>query len=406
MRKKTQIIKFKNLKRKSGLYYIEDISEPFSGIAETWVGGHLVKRLRLENGKHDGMTEHFHDNGELSYRVFFIEGIRQWSEHFFYESGELECRREYKNGNFHCQEYFYENGQLQSKTHFIMIDYRTFVDGLQEGFHMNGQLSFSKNYKNGHKDGAQFFFDTEGNLERTEIWENGGRKSLKNHAEELAERNKLDHRLHMQDRIEVLNLDGMVWFTKDDKVLLRNDGIRYWANSNKPICGCIEILHENGEIGYRGNFKDGKNEGLEESFFKNGQLSRRVNYRNGKKHGLFERFHENGEIRMRRHYKNGKDHGLFATFSWDGELSFKLNYKNGEKHGLYEYYNTAGIVHLRGYFKDGKRDGPFRRFYKDGQIEKEQYYKNGQKEGLFEYFDQSGRCTTRIKYKNGRRVRK
>tara|TARA_Y100000748_G_C15406492_1_gene453637 strand:- start:437 stop:970 length:534 start_codon:yes stop_codon:yes gene_type:complete len=174
MRKKTQIINFKNLKRKSGLYYLEDISEPYSGIAESWDGGHLEKRIRLENGKHDGMTEHFHDNGELWYRVFAIEGIPQWSEDF-YESGELECRVEYKNGNWHYREYFYENGQLQSKTHLIKIDYRTSVDGLQEGFHMNGQLSFSKNYKNGQKEGLFEYFDQSGRCTTRIKYKNGRR---------------------------------------------------------------------------------------------------------------------------------------------------------------------------------------------------------------------------------------
>ena len=46
-------------------------------------------------------------------------------------------------------------------------------DGTSRGWYPNGQLKQKGNYKNGELHGHCEFFDEEGNLTKTETWENG-----------------------------------------------------------------------------------------------------------------------------------------------------------------------------------------------------------------------------------------
>ena len=56
----------------------------------------------------------------------------------------------------------------------------------------------------------------------------------------------------------------------------------------------------NGKLKYKGNYNDGKKDGLWEGFYKNGQLQYRKNYKDGKLDGPWERFRDNGQLEFRR----------------------------------------------------------------------------------------------------------
>ena len=55
-------------------------------------------------------------------------------------------------------------------------------------------------------------------------------------------------------------------------------------------------FHENGRLEVRGNFIDGKVNGLYETFYENGQLWWRRTYRDGEFDGLMEFFDEDGNL--------------------------------------------------------------------------------------------------------------
>ena len=65
-----------------------------------------------------------------------------------------------------------------------------------------------------------------------------------------------------------------------DKLVERN-GITYEVNSNTPFTGSSVSYFENGELQYRRNFKDGKHEGLWESFDEEGNLTKTEEYKDG-----------------------------------------------------------------------------------------------------------------------------
>ena len=62
---------------------------------------------------------------------------------------------------------------------------------------------------------------------------------------------------------------------------LIRDGIYYHQDTNKFVTGIIETFNENGQLEVRGNYRDGKREGLWEYFDENGNLTKAETFRNG-----------------------------------------------------------------------------------------------------------------------------
>ena len=110
---------------------------------------------------------------------------------------------------------------------------------------------------------------------------------------------------------------------------LVRDGITYDQNTNEPFTGIVEEFHENGQLMGRGNFIDGKREGLKEVFYRNGQLQYRGNHIDGEIDGLSESFHGNGQLRWRTNYIDGKLEGPLEYFDRNGNLTKTETYRNG-----------------------------------------------------------------------------
>ena len=62
--------------------------------------------------------------------------------------------------------------------------------------------------------------------------------------------------------------------------LVKRQGIYYEVNSQTPFSGRVVSYHENGQVEFRRNFKDGKIEGLSEWYNENGQLLDKNCYKN------------------------------------------------------------------------------------------------------------------------------
>ena len=114
------------------------------------------------------------------------------------------------------------------------------------------------------------------------------------------------------------------------KTEIDKNGIRYHQDTNKPLTGTVMWLHKNGQLRNKANYKDGKLEGLNETFYENGQLWYRTNYKDGKQEGLGERFHENDQLKEKQNWKDGKKDGLEESFWENGWVRATRNYKDGK----------------------------------------------------------------------------
>ena len=120
------------------------------------------------------------------------------------------------------------------------------------------------------------------------------------------------------------SIDGNL---EKDYIEEENDIILY---KGEPYNGEMFFKNENGQLEEKGNFKDGKRDGLYELYFENGQLEYKVNYKDDKLDGLLEKYFENGQLQERRNYKDGKRDGLYESYFENGQLWKKYNYKDGE----------------------------------------------------------------------------
>ena len=111
-------------------------------------------------------------------------------------------------------------------------------------------------------------------------------------------------------------------------------GLKYEINQTKPYSGPSFTVYDNGQILSKGNFKDGKWNGLWTYFFENGQKKGEGGFNNGDgsdegetgiprngREGLWTFWYENGQKQQEGTFKDGKDDGLFTRW-----------YENGQKH--------------------------------------------------------------------------
>ena len=70
--------------------------------------------------------------------------------------------------------------------------------------------------------------------------------------------------------------------------IVEKDGISYSTLSNEPYNGSVINFFSNGQLDYKGSFKDGKKEGIWVGYYLDGQLRFKGRYKNGKRHGRWE----------------------------------------------------------------------------------------------------------------------
>ena len=72
------------------------------------------------------------------------------------------------------------------------------------------------------------------------------------------------------------------------KQIVEKDGISYSILSNEPYDGAVINFFSNGQLDYKGSFKNGRKEGIWVGYYLDGQLRFKGRYKNGKRHGRWE----------------------------------------------------------------------------------------------------------------------
>ncbi|MDC3309065.1 toxin-antitoxin system YwqK family antitoxin [Crocinitomicaceae bacterium] len=134
------------------------------------------------------------------------------------------------------------------------------------------------------------------------------------------------------------------------EVTMPNDTM-FVKKDMKPLTGVIKEVHENGQLAYEYNFKDGELDGSYRVWYENGQLKKEGNNKDGNSVGLHRGWYEDGQLKYEEHYEEGKKDGLFRAWHENGQLENESN------------------------FKDDKLDGSYRVWYEDGQLKAEKSFK-------------------------------
>ena len=153
-----------------------------------------------------------------------------------------------------------------------------------------------------------------------------------------------------------------------------------------------------GEIKSEVNYKDGKKEGKSTTWYQGGKIQLEVNYRDGQKDGKATSWYKNGQKKSDQNYINGKRE--FQSTSWyqNGQVETQENYKDSKMTSWY----PSGEIKSEVYYKNSKRHGKDTSWYMNGQKKAQQNYINGKKEGKSTVWYQSSQKNSEVNYKDNK----
>ena len=145
--------------------------------------------------------------------------------------------------------------------------------------------------------------------------------------------------------------------TVDKSRTVEREGLTYEVNSQTPFTGYTVTKFRNGQMNFKIQYKNGKENGSWVWYHSNGQVNRKGIKKDGKPEGLWLYYHKNGQLSGKGNWQNGTWDGLWVNYHENGKLSYKGTYKDGKKDGPWVGYNKDGTVWEKytGTFKDGKK---------------------------------------------------
>ncbi len=110
------------------------------------------------------------------------------------------------------------------------------------------------------------------------------------------------------------------------------------------------------------------------------QIMSEITFKNGKIDGVANSYHENGTLQSQRFWKDGKGHGDIKVYSQSGQL-------------LEE-----------GTFKNGQMDSTWKKYYENGKLKSEMSYIDGKLDGVVKEYDETGKLKSQATYKEGKKI--
>jgi antitoxin component YwqK of YwqJK toxin-antitoxin module len=233
---------------------------------------------------------------------------------------------------------------------------------------------------------------------------------------------------------------------------INNDRSNF-AGTDKPFTGNCESCHQNGRVQRRVKFVDGKEDGIDTTYYESGcpQIVRELvqgvdhgtwyymydstellawemsyylgekhgkhiffklqdddrnrldttkweNYDMGYLHGMKRTYHDNGALKMEVNYDHGWYDGKFRLFNNDREVIQEIDYAQGRKHGEAKHYYDDGELLRTEMWDKGLRNGEFKTYFYDQKIQEIESYKKGRKNGWFEIYHPNGELKNRRNY--------
>jgi antitoxin component YwqK of YwqJK toxin-antitoxin module len=205
----------------------------------------------------------------------------------------------------------------------------------------------------------------------------------------------------------------------EDRDLILTKGL------GRPFSGTCETCHSNGILERRISFVNGKEHGVDTTYYASGctMVTRNhidgkengkwfyyydstgreaweMNFMAGQKHGKHIYYNKKGDTTLYENYSNGVLNGVKQTYhKSNGKIDKVINYKNGLMHGPYTAYNKDGIVIQKAMYKEGKKDGAWTYYYEDGKLLRNETWSMDSRNGEFKSFYYQGHVQTIENYK-------
>ena len=102
-----------------------------------------------------------------------------------------------------------------------------------------------------------------------------------------------------------------------------------------------------------------------------------VSYKNNKKEGVEKKFYPSGSVSEIAKWKDGLNEGTTTRYYEKGNIMSIYNYKKGKLDGEYKVYGVSNNILIHGNYSDNRRDGKWIYYKEDATVEKEITYTNG-----------------------------
>lgn len=191
--------------------------------------------------------------------------------------------------------------------------------------------------------------------------------------------------------------------------------------------GMWEQKYPNGNIRYKGRFKDDKPTGVFKYFYEandslrilavysengkvarvheyypSGALASTGKYVNEQKDSIWKIYDYLQKLRQKEQYVNGKKEGKTIIFFPDGNVLESKSWHNGLENGKWQQYFDNGQLKVDGNYINGKLEGLVNYYNADGKLEISGTYKNDVRDGKWTYYDENGQPKDTMSFRNDR----
>ena len=334
---------------------------------------------------------------------------------FWYDNGNIDKKFNYKDDKVDgLQEWYYKNGVKSKSSEYSL--------GVKKGnfqeWYQSGQLKFNLNYKNNKKDGLQEEYLQDGtktlesNMSNNK--KNGSFKEWANNGKLVFSGNYKDGEMHgLQEYYKFGDENG-------EPNGIKTESFEYYFGE---LNGQFKEWNSNGKLKIKGNYKDGKYDGILETYHDNGEKSITKEYSLGVLNGKYSEFDEQGVLKVKGTTANGLMEGewYFSFIPKDAKYNNEvytciINYKNGNMGdkgfmdipwngalGKAEYFYESGEKWITAEIKNGKPNGDYFEYFKNGNIALFMQSKDGEAHGKYIKKDSNGKLIKAYEEYNGQR---
>jgi len=235
-----------------------------------------------------------------------------------------------------------------------------------------------------------------------------------------------DKQVHFETKIKNHKFDSIFrGYYPDGKLFVE------WNLKNGIPEGKYALMNPNGTVNESGYYKDGKeygawivnsntgqpveefeydgsgtkykNQNVKKEFYpETGKLKSSNTYRNGRQNGLQQTWFKNGQLSGRYESRNDTTVGLYEAYWENGKASRKTAYDiKGRKEGTDEGWHENGNKNYEQIYLNNKKEGPAKGWWKNGKLRYTGFYNNDQTDSLWVMYDSTGKETNRMNYRKG-----
>lgn len=156
--------------QREGVYFVVGSNQPYSGeIVTHYDSGEIESRFSLKQGIRHGLSQHFFEDGRLAAESNYFEGVRNGKSRHYHVNGRLRFEHEHKMGEPVIQEHFHDTGELWYRV--TTIAKKT---SLHRWFYKNGGHNYAYTTKAGVKSGLYLEYDEyHGGIKRQKCYNEG-----------------------------------------------------------------------------------------------------------------------------------------------------------------------------------------------------------------------------------------